>query len=154
MYVVLAGAVAVLCALMTRATLQKRRSKASLRRLDLPKLPRPAGLPIVGNIELLSPNFHRVLSGWADQFGSVYRIQVFGMDGVVVSDPVAVGKILGHDHSTPDLPKHTVIYQVLDQVGQVSTWLMGKLLKYDTSAERRWLCSFGVLARRTLSSQT
>ena len=108
--------VACLCILLTYVVVQKRGGKLSLQRLDLDKLPSPPSSWPFGHLGLLAPNFHRVLSGWANDLGTMYRIKIFGMDGVIVSDPVLVGKILGHDHGLRELPKHAVIYQTLDQV--------------------------------------
>ena len=111
--------IAAACIVAGYVTVQKRGGKFSLRRLDLDKMPCPPARWLVGHVEMLAPNFHRFLSRWANELGGIYRIQIFGMDGVVVSEPVAVGRILGHDHTLRELPKHAIIYQVLDQVWAV-----------------------------------
>jgi cytochrome P450 len=75
----------------------------------------PRGTPILGNLrELLRPNFHRVLSDWAEQYGGVYGIRILGLDGVVVSDPDAVAEILGRERTSSEIPKHQLSYKQLN----------------------------------------
>ncbi|KAK9812852.1 hypothetical protein WJX72_004712 [[Myrmecia] bisecta] len=77
-------------------------------------MPSPPRKLIVGHmLDVLAPNFHRVFTRWAGQYGGIYRISVMGFPGVVVSDPEAVSHILGRAGCI-DLPKHTASYQVLD----------------------------------------
>lgn len=75
----------------------------------------PPSRPIVGHLlELLSPSFHRTLSSWAGRYGTVYRINILGLPGLVVSDPAIVSQVLGrHGH---DLPKNVQSYHTLDLV--------------------------------------
>ena len=105
---------AAACAVAGYVIVQRRGGQYSIARLDLDNMPTPSPRWLVGHTEMLAPDFHRVLSGWAEMLGTIYRIKVFGQDGVVVSDPAIVAHLLGHDDT--ELPKHAVIYQVLDQV--------------------------------------
>ena len=49
----------------------------------------------------------------------INRINIMGLPGVVVSNPLAVGHVLGHKHGIKDLAKSAVAYQVLDLVGSL-----------------------------------
>ena len=77
-------------------------------------IPGPKGTPFLGHLqELLRPNFHRVLSDWADVSGGIYKISILGLPGVVVSDPQAIAQVLGRDTGTA-VPKHLASYQQLN----------------------------------------
>ncbi len=81
---------------------------------NAPQVNGPRGLPILGHLrELLRPDFHRVLSDWADVYGGIYRISILGLPGVVVSDPQAIAQVLGRDTGTA-VPKHLASYQQLN----------------------------------------
>lgn len=76
---------------------------------DLERIPCPGGKFLIGSAEDLSkPNVHRILTGWANQYGGVYRLKVLWRDLVVVSDPQLVSLILRRD--ALDLPKEPSIF--------------------------------------------
>ena len=93
--------------------LQARRSKL---KLDLPRIPGPRGRPLVGNLaDILRPDFHKVMAHWAAKYGEVYRINILGLDGVVVASPEAVSTVLGMGgHPGSEVPKHVQSYWALD----------------------------------------
>ena len=65
----------------------------------------------------LSPAYHRTLSSWARQYGDIFRLNVLGIEGLVVSSPKVIGQILGQGDGMLDLPKLEA-YQQLDMVRQ------------------------------------
>jgi cytochrome P450 len=72
---------------------------------DLDKIPGPwrQALPIVGNVlPCLRPDFHRVITDWADQYGGVYRMKFLWRDALVVTDPLALGVIMGRGEGAMD----------------------------------------------------
>jgi cytochrome P450 len=78
-------------------------------------MPGPPGHPIIGHLlQLLRPDFHRVLSRWAEKYGGVYRISILGLQGVVVSDPEAIARVLGRDRGITEIPKHLASYSQLN----------------------------------------
>ena len=78
------------------------------------QIPGPKGTPFLGHLQdLLRPNFHRVLSDWADLYGGIYKISILGLSGVVVSNPQAIAQVLGRDTGTA-VPKHLASYQQLN----------------------------------------
>lgn len=69
------------------------------------KIPGPwkKGLPLIGNVlDVLHPGFHRTVVKWADEYGPIYRINVMSRDILVVSDPLAVGAIVGRGEGALD----------------------------------------------------
>ena len=75
----------------------------------------PWGWPIAGHLPyLLQKDFHRVLRSWTDRYGAVYRIQILGMSGVVVSDPASIGLVLCRTADSAEVPKHAVSYKELN----------------------------------------
>ena len=47
--------------------------------LVLRDLPGPPGLPVFGNLlQLEAPRLHRILGGWADRYGRLYRMRLRG----------------------------------------------------------------------------
>ncbi len=79
-----------------------------------PVIPGPKGTPLIGHLrEVLRPDFHRILSEWASVYGGIYRINILGLPGVVVSDPQAVAQVLGRDTGSA-IPKHLASYQQLN----------------------------------------
>jgi cytochrome P450 len=72
---------------------------------DLDAIPGPwkRALPIIGNIhELLRPDFHKVLLNWADEFGGVVRVKFLWKDALIVTDPAALGAIMGRGEGALD----------------------------------------------------
>ena len=93
----------------------------------------PRGWPIVGHLPfLLQKDFHRVLRSWSHDFGAVYRINVLGMPGVVVTDPASVATILCRSKEVPEVPKHDVSYRHLNIL-----W-GGKSSLFTSSSNETW----------------
>lgn len=75
----------------------------------------PAGWPIIGHLPyLLRPNFHRILRSWSDMYGPMYKINVFGMPGIILSDPAAIRTVLCRSKETLEVPKHVTSYKELN----------------------------------------
>jgi cytochrome P450 len=45
-------------------------------------------------LQIKTSLFHKQLEGWADQFGNYYRLRLGSQDALVLSDPVAVAKLM------------------------------------------------------------
>ena len=59
-------------------------------------LPGPVGLPVLGNLhQVRFARLHLILEGWADRHGPIYRISLGVREQAVVSDPEAIGRMLG-----------------------------------------------------------
>jgi cytochrome P450 len=75
---------------------------------DLDKIPGPwrRAVPVLGNVpECLRPDFHRVCLGWCDQYGGdggVVRIKFLWRDALMVTDPQALGRIMGRGDGALD----------------------------------------------------
>jgi len=72
---------------------------------DLDKLPGPwkKAYPVVGNVlDCLTPDFHRKLLDWSDQYGGIYRMRFLWHDAIVVTDPLALGTIMGRGEHAID----------------------------------------------------
>ncbi|KIZ01997.1 putative cytochrome P450 [Monoraphidium neglectum] len=72
---------------------------------DLDKVPGPwkKAWPLVGNApSLLKPDFHRQFLAWNDEFGGICRIKFFWTDVLLVTDPVALGSIMGRGEGAID----------------------------------------------------
>ena len=83
------------------------------RTLDLSRMPGPRGRWGSGNLaDILQPHFHRVMSRWAAKYGEVYRVQVLGLNGVVVACPDTIQRLFGRGDD--DIPKHVGSYWHLD----------------------------------------
>ena len=77
---------------------------------DLYRIPSPPGSWLWGHLgAMAAPDYHRALTRWAETYGAIYRIRILGLPGVIVSDPLAAGQLLGHDRKTPDVPKHVQV---------------------------------------------
>lgn len=64
-----------------------------LRRLH--QLPGPRGLPLLGNaLELEPTELHRLVSGWADRYGSMFVFKVATQRILVVADPETIQPML------------------------------------------------------------
>ncbi|GBF91428.1 cytochrome P450 [Raphidocelis subcapitata] len=77
----------------------------SANKYDLDKVPGPwrEGYPVVGNcLSLLSPDFHRQFLRWNDEYGGVCRIKFFWNDVLLVTDPLALGEIMGRGEHAID----------------------------------------------------
>ena len=84
---------------------------------DLSKVPSPRKAPVVGHLkDLLDESYHKTLTAWASEFGNVYKLNVLGLEGLVVCDPIIIGQILGQERGITELPK-LAAYQQLDMVG-------------------------------------
>jgi len=70
---------------------------------DLHKVPGPwkKAYPVIGNcLSLLKPDFHRQFLAWNDEYGGICRIKFFWQDVLLVTDPEALGSIMGRgEHS-------------------------------------------------------
>lgn len=72
---------------------------------DMHLIPGPwrHALPLLGNLlEVLRPDFHRVLLQWADQYGGIVRVKFLWHDGLVVTDPAALAVISGRGEGAMD----------------------------------------------------
>ncbi len=59
------------------------------------QLPRPAGLPLIGNIASLKlSKLHLVLENWAQQHGDLYHFRVFNQKHVVIACPDLIKDIM------------------------------------------------------------
>lgn len=59
-------------------------------------LPGPVGLPVLGNLhQVRFARLYLILEGWADRHGPIYRISLGVREQAVVSDPEAIGRMLG-----------------------------------------------------------
>lgn len=59
------------------------------------QLPRPAGLPLIGNAHALKlSKLHLVLEDWARQHGEIYHFRVFNQQHVVVACPELIKDIM------------------------------------------------------------
>ena len=107
----------LLCGLITALCLRWAAVLAKRGRLDLDEMPSPPAKFLTGHMtQLLAPNFHRVFTAWAQTYGTTYRISILGFPGVVVSDPTAIGQLLGYGTDAGELPKSVDSYQQLDRV--------------------------------------
>jgi cytochrome P450 len=74
-------------------------------RYDMDKMPGPwkNGLPWLGNLfDLVTPDFHRVFLGWSDKYGGILRFSFAGNNCVLVTDPQALGTIMGRGEGALD----------------------------------------------------
>ena len=63
--------------------------------LSLDQLPGPRGLPLLGNaLQLKSKQLHRVLSRWAEEFGSVYAFRVANKPILTIADADLINEVL------------------------------------------------------------
>jgi cytochrome P450 len=58
------------------------------------------------------PDFHRQLLDWANEYGGIYRVQFFWQPALVVTEPEALGVIMGR--SDDALDKASVAYSVIN----------------------------------------
>ena len=64
-------------------------------RLSLDELPGPRGLPLLGHALQLRPKqLHRVLSRWAEEFGSVYVFRVANKPILTIADADLINEVL------------------------------------------------------------
>jgi len=65
-----------------------RRDEGAARTRPFDSLPGPRGLPLVGNLfQLRETDQHLVMEDWADEYGSLYRIQLGPYRILMVADP-------------------------------------------------------------------
>lgn len=75
---------------------------------DLDAMPGPwrRAVPVLGNVpECLRPDFHRVCLQWCDDFGGdggVIRVKFLWRDALMVTDPAALGRIMGRGEGALD----------------------------------------------------
>jgi len=75
---------------------------------DLDRIPGPwkRAVPILGNVpECLRPDFHRVCLQWCDDYGAdggVIRMKFLWRDALMVTDPQALGAIMGRGEGALD----------------------------------------------------
>ncbi|KAF6250399.1 cytochrome P450 [Scenedesmus sp. NREL 46B-D3] len=77
--------------------------------------------PVLGNVlELLTPNFHRKFLQWSDKFGGINRFKFLWHDVVLVTDPTALGVIMGRGEGAVDKAFETYapINKMCDPHGQ------------------------------------
>jgi hypothetical protein len=66
---------------------------SKLRTLD--ELPGPRGLPLLGNaLELKPKELHRIIGGWADQFGPLFIFRVATKRILTVADAETIQQLL------------------------------------------------------------
>jgi len=74
-------------------------------RLDMDKVPGPwrKAWPVVGNLlDLITPDHHRQLLSWTNEFGGIYRLRIPFEDVLIVTDPQAVAGIMGRGDRSLD----------------------------------------------------
>lgn len=96
----LAAAIATIAALLLAYFALNWRSN-----YDLDRIPGPwrSALPVVGNVlSCLKPDFHHMLADWADEYGGIYRMKFLWRDTLVVTDPIALGAVMGRGEGSVD----------------------------------------------------
>ena len=89
---------------------------------DLSRIPSPRKAPVIGHLkDLLDESYHKTLTSWASEFGNIYKLNVLGLEGLVVCDPTIIGQILGQERGITELPK-LAAYQQLDMVSLQRTY--------------------------------
>ncbi len=84
--------------------------------MGLETVPSPPTRRFTGHLlDLLEPSYHRKLHQWAKEYGNVYKINVLGIEGLVVCCPKIISQLLGQERGTPGLPKLSA-YHELDMV--------------------------------------
>lgn len=63
---------------------------------------------------------HLQLTKWAEEFGKIFKVNLFGTTYVVVSDPELAQKVIGT--KTVDLPKYKQLYRTIDEVLHWRRW--------------------------------
>jgi hypothetical protein len=72
--------------------------------------------PVIGNcLSLLKPDFHRQFLAWNDEYGGICRIKFFWQDVLLVTDPEALGSIMGRGEHAIDKAFQT--YAPINKVG-------------------------------------
>jgi len=86
-------------------------------KFDMDKVPGPwrTAVPVLGNIlDLLTPNHHRQILAWTNQFGGIYRFKLLFKDILIVTDPESVATIMGRGEGALD--KSAVAYGHVSQM--------------------------------------
>lgn len=82
----------------------------------LSRIPGPKGHVISGHLRhLLQRDYHRTLACWSEVYGQIFRINILGVQGLVISDPKVIASLLGQDRGVNAVPKLRA-YQELDMV--------------------------------------
>ena len=83
---------------------------------DMSRIPSPRKAPMTGHLQdLLEGSYHKLLTTWASELGNIYKLNVLGIEGLVVCDPITIGQILGQERGITGLPKLAAYHQ-LDMV--------------------------------------
>nr|AYV88891.1 cytochrome P450 oxidase CYP706C54 [Polygala tenuifolia] len=70
------------------------RSRAQKRNSPSPPPPGPRGLPLFGNLLSLDPELHSYFANLAETYGPIFRLQLGGKVGIVVSSPEIAREVL------------------------------------------------------------
>lgn len=62
---------------------------------ELQNLPRPPGLPLIGNLLQIDPSrIHLILESWAARYGNFYQLKIAQQTALVVSEPRVIAEVL------------------------------------------------------------
>ena len=82
----------------------------------LARIPGPPGQIVFGHLrDLLHRDYHKRLAAWSRDYGPIFRINVMGVQGLVISEPRVIASLLGQDRGVRAVPKLKA-YQELDMV--------------------------------------
>ncbi|KAG2423942.1 hypothetical protein HXX76_014883 [Chlamydomonas incerta] len=97
---------------------------------DLAKLPQPpVGDWVLGHVKhLLRKDYHRVILGWAKQYGRIFKLRILNEWTVVITDPAAAAQVLA------SVPGRTHNYKHIDEV----LGGPGKISMFGTPDEVHW----------------
>ena len=91
-------------------------SKRLAQHVMLARIPGPPGHIVFGHLrDLLHRDYHRKFGAWSREYGTIFRINVMGVQGLVISEPRVIASLLGQDRGVAALPKLQA-YQQLDMV--------------------------------------
>eukprot|EP00198_Chlamydomonas_reinhardtii_P005393 XP_001694729.1 cytochrome P450 [Chlamydomonas reinhardtii] len=97
---------------------------------DLAKLPQPPVADwVLGHVKhLLRKDYHRVILGWAKQYGRIFKLRILNEWTVVITDPAAAAQVLA------TVPGRTHNYKHIDEV----LGGPGKISMFGTPDEVHW----------------
>ncbi|KAG2434429.1 hypothetical protein HYH02_012259 [Chlamydomonas schloesseri] len=97
---------------------------------DLARLPQPpVGDWVLGHVKyLLRKDYHRVILGWAKQYGKIFKLRILNEWTVVITDPAAAAQVLA------TVPGRTHNYKHIDEV----LGGPGKISMFGTPDEVHW----------------